>query len=522
MMNTSPVSDTPSPATAETAKNQVFSTEHIKADLGKKTVRGGAVTVVYQVLKQVLAIGETVVLSRLLLPEQSGLVNMVIVVTGFITLFNDLGLSSATIQREELDHDKVNTLFWINVAMGIVLALITAGLAPVIAWFYGEPRLIPLTLVIALGFVFGGLTVQHRALLKRQLRISSMVKIDLIETVIGILTGIIVALLLPQDQRHWAIVASFMVQMPVDIIGLWIMCRWRPSRPAIASGIRSMLMFGGNLTGFQIINYLSRNVDNLLIGKFYGATSVGLYNKAYGLLLLPLRRVNTPISAVAVPALSRLVDEPNRYRHAYKRISSITCILTMPLVACMMMESDWLIPFMFGRQWSAASPMFTLLCISGMVEPFTYTAGWLFVSQGRGREQFHWGLFGTTLTIVGIVAGLPWGPIGVASGYSIAGIIRTPLLFWYVGRNGLVTTRDMYRGIAPFVFTSAAILVALGLLQQVLPPASQSTETQLFINLVIATLLAGVVALITLAIQPAGRSALKELKNIPQMLMKRK
>lgn len=521
-MTEASISETPSPATAESIKNQVFSTDSIKADLGRKTVRGGAVTVMYQVLKQTLGIAETIVMSRLLLPEQSGLINMVIIVTGFIGLFNDLGLSSATIQREDIDHDKVNTLFWINVAMGMLLALITAGLAPVIAWFYDEPRLLPITLVIALGFFFGGLTVQHRALLKRQLRISALVKIDLVATIIGIATGITSALLLPPEQRHWAIVASFLVQMPIEITGLWLMCRWRPSRPAIAKGIRSMVMFGGNLTGFQLINYLARNVDNLLIGKFFGPESVGLYNKAYALLLLPLRRVNTPLSAVAVPALSRLVNEPARYRHAYQRIASTACVVTMPLVAFMMMTSDWLIPFVLGRQWSEASTMFTLLGISGMVEPFTYTSGWLFVTQGRGREQLRWGLISTVLTITGIVAGLSWGPVGVAAGYGIAGLIRTPLLFWYVGRNSIVTTRDLYRGIAPFAYTSAAILLALGALQQVLPPASQSSNMQLFINLVIATLLAGVVALVTLGVQPAGRAALRELKTIPQMLLKRK
>ncbi len=504
MVETSSISDTPSPATSETIKNQAFSTEHIRADLGRKAVRGGAVTVVYQVLKQALGIGETIVMSRLLLPEQSGLVNMVIVVTGFISLFNDLGLSSATIQREELDHAKVNTLFWINVAMGIVLALITAALAPGIAWFYDEPRLVPLTLVIALGFFFGGLTVQHRALLKRQLRISSIVKVDLVETVIGIITAIVTAILLPQDQRHWAIVAGFMVQMPVDIVGLWLMCSWRPSRPAIAQGIRSMLMFGGNLTGVQVITYFTRNVDNLLIGKFFGPESVGLYNKAYALLLLPLRRVNTPIAAVAVPALSRLVNEPDRYRHAYRRITAAACVFTMPLIAFMMMTSDWLIPFVLGRQWSAASIMFTLLAFSGMVEPFTSTSSWLFITQGRGREQLRWGLFSNTLMITGIVIGLRWGPVGVAAGYGVAGLIRMPLLFWYVGRNGPVKTRDLYRYIMPFIFTSVSILVTLGVLQQVLPAASQSSNTQLFENLVIATLLAGVVTLTTLGIQPPG------------------
>lgn len=520
MIDTPSVAE-PEASTAKASTDDMFGTDHIKQDIGRRTVRGGAVTVVYQILKQSLALGETIVMSRLLLPEQSGLVNMVIIFTDFIVLFSDLGLSSATVQRETIDHDKVNTLFWINVGLGVLLSVITAAMAPVIAAFYSEPRLLAITLAMAAGFFFGGLTVQHRALLKRQLRITPLVIVDLVATIVGIATAIITALLLPSDQRYWAILAGILAQLPVEIAGLWMVCRWRPTRPAVAKDVRSMIAFGGNLTGYQVINYFARNIDNLLIGKFFGPAAVGLYNKAYALLLLPLRRVHLPISQVAEPALSRLVSEPERYRYAYRRIASMACLITMPLIAFMMMSSEWLIPFVLGRQWSEASLMFTLLGISGIVEPFVFTTSWLFVTQGRGQEQLRWGFISTTITILAILAGMPWGPVGVAAAYGLSGLLRTPLLFWYIGRNGIVRTRDLYRYIAPFLVTAGSILLALGTLRLFLSPASQSTDYQLFMNLVIATVLAGVVTLVTLFIQPAGRAAIKDVRAIPALLRNR-
>lgn len=499
-------------------QNDAFlSTDAIKADLGRRTVRGGAVTVVYQVVKQMIGLVATAIMARLILPADSGLVNMVVIVTGFISLFNDLGLSAATIQRNELDQKQVSALFWINVAMGATLALVTLAMSPVLAWFYNEPRLIWVTMVVAAGFAFGGLTVQHRALMKRQMRFTSLVSIDLVMTITGVVVSIIVAMMLPPSIRYWALVSEMAVQWPIEIIGLWLLCRWRPNRPAFASGLRSMLAFGGNLTGFRLVNYLTRNMDNLLIGKFYGPGQLGLYAKAYGLLLLPLRRVNEPFAAVAMPALSRLNDSPERYRQTYNRMATGLSLLTIPLVAFMMGASDWIIITVLSERWAAASTLFALLGMSGLVEPLSNSTGWLFTSQGRTREQFHWGFISTGVMLSAIVVGLFWGPTGVAASYGLVGLfIRTPLLFWYVGRRGYVTTKDLYRSLVPFAILAITILLALWGFR-----VWGATSTPL-INVIIAAAITGVVTLATLGALPSGREALRDLKQMPKLLWKRK
>src|ERR1043166_5545919 len=138
-----------------------FSTERLKTGLGARAARGGAVTFASQGFKFLAGLGATMVLGRLLTPGDYGLIGMVVVVTGFVSMFKDLGLSAATVQREEITSAQVSTLFWVNVALSIGVGMVTAALAPVVAWFYGEQRLTTIMFVYAFGFLFGGLTIQH-------------------------------------------------------------------------------------------------------------------------------------------------------------------------------------------------------------------------------------------------------------------------------------------------------------------------------------------------------------------------
>ena len=207
---------------------------------------------------------------------------MVVVVTGFVSMFKDLGLSNATIQKEEINAEQISTLFWVNVALSVTILLLTASLAPAVAWFYGDSRLTLITLVYAVGFLFGGLTVQHEALLRRQMRFTALAVTDIVSLIAGIVTALVLGW---YGARYWALVANQLVVGFTNTVAVWALCRWRPGLPVRNSGVRSMLVFGRNLTGFSIINYFARNLDNMLIGKFWGSQQLGLYAKAYQLLL---------------------------------------------------------------------------------------------------------------------------------------------------------------------------------------------------------------------------------------------
>ena len=485
-------------------------TDRLKANLGARTARGGAVTVASQGFKFAAGLAATAVLGRLLTPADYGLVGMVAVVTGFVALFKDLGLSSATVQREEITAEQVSTLFWVNVGLSVAVGLLTAALAPAVAWFYAEPRLSAVTLAYAAGFLPGGLTVQHEALLRRQMRFVALAACEVAALLASIAATVVLAW---RGWGYWALVCGHLTLGLVYMVGVWAACGWRPGWPSRAAGVTSMLGFGGNLTGFAVINYFARNLDNMLIGRVWGSFQLGLYAKAYQLLLLPLDQINAPITAVAVPALSRLNDSPERYRRAYLRIVEKIAMVTMPGVALLVATSDWVLLVVLGPQWVGAARIFTLLGVAGLLQPAANTVGWLFITQGRTRQMLRWGLVGCTIVILSIVAGLPWGAAGVAASYSLTNVLVIfPLLLHYVGREGPVRARDFYGAVAPSV---CAGLCALGVL---LLFRAWGGVGHPVAGLAVACVLAAATALPVLWALPAGRRALRDFRDLYGML----
>jgi PST family polysaccharide transporter len=276
-----------------------------------------------------------------------------------------------------------------------------------------------------------------------------------------------------------------------------------------------MLSYGGNLTGFNIINYFSRNLDNTLIGKFWGAQQLGLYAKAYQLLLLPMEQINGPLGAVAMPALSRLADSPERYRAAYLKILEKLAMITMPGVVFMIATSDWLVLLLLGPQWRETGHIFMLLGIAAFIQPVTKTCWWLFSSQGRTREMLRVGVLVGGIAISAIIAGLPWGAIGVAAAYAVSDLcLVTPLIFWFVARRGPIRVGDFYRTIAPAACASVCALGVLLLARPWLEPFHLALRLAFAFGITIA------VSLLVLALLPAGRAAMQNFKETLVLLVR--
>jgi len=493
---------------------EYFDTEHLTAALGSRTARGGVVTIVSHGLKFALSIVATAILARLLTPQDYGLIGMVAVFTGFVAMFKDLGLSLATVQRAEIGYDQISTLFWVNVTISAAITLLMILLAPLIGWFYGEPRLILITMVTAIGFVFGGLAVQHEALLKRQMRFYALSVIAFTSMMIGYVVGIFFAW---RGARYWSLVFSQLALLASNSLGVWLVCRWRPGRPKRNTGVRSMLSFGGNITGYALINYISKNCDNLIVGRAFGAQLLGLYSKATQLLSLPTDQINEPLATVTIPALSRLADSPERYRQAYLRIMEKVIMVTMPAVMLMLATADWLVLIILGPQWGYTAKIFIFMGVAGLFQPVAATGGWLLVSQGRVRDMLRWSMINAPISILSLLAGLPWGAVGVAASFSLGRIlIANPLLYWFVGRSGPVRTADFYRLLAPFTGASVCSLLACIVFRRFVAVP----------NPVIGFVACGIVVAITipgfLALMPAGRKALADIKNSMLLLLPHK
>lgn len=489
---------------------EYFRTDHLMAAIAGHTARGGLVTMLWHGLKFAVSIVATAVLARLLAPIDYGLIGMVAVVTNFVSMFKDLGLSLSTVQRPEISDDQISTLFWVNVTLGCAVFAFVVATAPAVAWFYGDPRLTGITVVTAIGFLFGGLSVQHEALLKRQMRFFALSAVAFISMTVGYTVGIALAW---YGAHYWALVLSQLALLATNMVAVWVACRWRPGAPRRNSGVRSMLSFGGNVTGYSAINFFSRNSDSLLIGKFWGAQQLGLYNRAVQLSSLPTDQISEPLGSVVIPTLSRLAQTPERYRQAYLRIMEKVIMLTMPAVALMIVTADWLVLLVLGSQWGDAARILVFVGVAGLVQPLLNTGGWLLVTQGRSQHMLYWSMMSAPVSVLSILVGIPWGAGGVAASYSLTRLlIVSPLMYWFVGRTGPVCTADFYRLMAPFGIASTVGIAACLAFRMVVVVHNP------LVGLVICALIVFGTTLSCLWWIPAGRSALLDVKRSMALL----
>ena len=432
-------------SSSKQAVADLFDTEYLKSDLRGRSIRGGAATMSGQAVKFVIRMASIAVLARLLTPEEFGLVAMVTVVTEFILMFKDMGLSTATIQRAEVNHAQISTLFWVNTAIGFVLSVLTAALAPVITWFYGDPRLTAVTVALATGLVLGGLTIQHEALLKRKMRFGALAVIDVISMATGVATGIVLALL---KAGYWSLVFMQLSTSATYAIWIWIVSGWRPGQPRLHSGIRPMLNFGWNIVGFRLVNYFARYTDTILLGRFRGAAVLGLYNRAHSIMMLPLSNITWPITTVAMPALSRIQDDQRRYASYYTKAIQFLSFICMPLIVILAVCSKSVINIMLGSQWTGASRIFQILAITAFIQPVSSTTGLVLLSLGRSGRLLKFGIFNSLFIVLSFVVGVRWGAIGVAAAYAVANYVILFPSLWYCFRLTPVSTAVFLHGIA--------------------------------------------------------------------------
>jgi len=491
-------------------------TDHLRHDVAGRSVRGGAITVVAQLVKVVAQFGVTVILARLLRPEAFGLVAMVAVIVAFLELFKDFGLSAATVQRETITHDDVSALFWVNAGLGVTAGLLMIPLAPLLAWFYGQPALIGVTLWLAIGFVLSGLSTQHLALLRRQMRFTALAMILMWSEITGMTAAVIAAY---AGADYWALVVQRLVWILCIAAGAWTFCPWRPGRPAGLGRVRALLRFGGHVTGSNLVGTFARNLDQILIGWYWGATPLGLYERAYKILLVPINNLNAPLYSVAMPALSRLADQPARYRRAYLGTVEKLNMVTMPCAALLIAVPGPVVRVLFGPHWLAATPIVAWLGVAALYHPIGYTCSWLFMTQDRTAEMLRWGLIGSALNAAFVVGGLPFGPVGVAASLAAGGLmVRMPLLFWMVGRRGPVSFGNLVRSMLP---SSIAALLIVGALWP-LRGAGLVDGSAPLRSLAIAAAITVVVALVCFASLPQSRQALVEFAKLPQLLIGRR
>lgn len=402
-----------------------------------------------------------VILARLLTPEDFGLVGMVMAFTGLVALIKDAGLSDAAIQSVSINQDQMSTLFWINVALGCGLALVCATSGHLIADFYGEPRLVAITLALATTFVFMGLTTQHRAVLLRHLRIQALAVIEILALVASLVASIALAAV---GFGYWALVAGAVILPAFSAAAVWLISGWVPGKPHRNCGIGELVRYGGTVTLNVVVVYVAYNAEKVLLGRYWGAEALGIYGRAYQLVNMPTESLKSAIGLAAFPALSRVQGQPDRFRSLFIRLYSAFLGISFPITAaCALFAEDIVLVFL-GPKWHDVTGVFRLLSPTilafALVNPF----GWLLFASGRVARSLKIALLIAPVTLLAFALGVGYGPQGIAVGFSTAMLVLVaPIILW-AKHDTNITNRDIVWAVAHptgAAFIGAALAILL-------------------------------------------------------------
>lgn len=437
-------------------RREYFDNSAASDDLRGRSLRSGVVSMVAQGANMALQIVSTIVLARLLMPEDFGLVAMVTAITGFATVFVDLGTRDALSQRERVTEGEVSALFWINAAVGSILTVATIGVAPVIAGFYGESRLVWVAVALSLTFLLPSLHYQQYALMRRALMFGRLAIIDVTANLLATAMAIVLAL---EGFGYWALVFKPVATMLFSTLGVWVACGWLPGRPAFTSEVWSILRFGLNVTGFTMADYVSRSIDRVALGYTTGARQLGYYQNAFVVYENPLSLFTVPLHSVAVSTLSKLRNDLPELRRAWATALSSLVFFAAPAFALLAVTGQDVVVLLLGQKWEQAGVIVSVLALRGPPHVVERTLGWLHVAAGRADRWRRWGLLSCGVLVLAVFCGLPFGPIGVAASYAAFTYVLFVPAIVYAGKPLGIGARDVVKTVGPQLAATVGITI---------------------------------------------------------------
>jgi len=391
---------------------------------------------------QIITLGISILLARLIPPSEFGLLGMVTVFTAFAGIFINFGFSEVLIQKDAITKEDLDTVFFCNITISVVLYILFFSIAPLLAVFYSEPRLVLITRVVAILFLIAPLSSVKPALVSKSMDFKLSTKISLTSLISGAIVAVVMAL---YGFGVWSIVAQSLVSTLVSAIYYKVISDYQPVLRFHKAAFKSMIGMGSSIAGNTIVNYWTRNADNLLVGKFLGETALGIYNRAYSLMLLPLTNISRVIINVMLPSFSMIKHNKAEVKRIYLRITEMVAAITFPLMFGLSAVSGIFVLALFGNKWAGMIPILSILAIIGAIQSILTFNGSVYISQGKANIAFRVTLIFNIVFLIGIVIGLHYGGLmGIAYSYFITTIMGAVPNFYFAARLINVSVKDMY------------------------------------------------------------------------------
>lgn len=467
--------------------------EQPPADLGRRAVRGAAVTMGAQVSRILIQMASVIILARLISPGEYGLIAMVMAIVGVADIFRDFGLSSAAIQARSLSREQQVNLFWVNTALGLVLGLVAVAASPLVALLYGRTELTAITMALAVNFLLNGMATQYRADLNRTMRFRKLALADVVAPLAALGVAIGMAL---GGFGYWALVGQQLTQVGVMLVLVVIGAGWLPGWWRRGVSVRPFMSFGWKLAGSQLVGYVGNNVDTVVLGLRVGDVGLGLYNRSYQLIMTPLGQIRGPLNTVAIPVLSRIQDDDARFQSYVARGQMV---LGYSLVAGLFLVAGVagpLVAVLLGPTWTPATDVMRLLAIGAGFQTLSYVGYWVYVTKGIVDHLLGYTVFATAVRVVLVLTGSAFGLVGVAAAMAVVPVLLWPVSIWWLSRRASIPVRQLWLGgVRVAVFALAVGLAAHG---GVLAAAAGGQVVQLVAGLGAGVLTYAILALIPL------------------------
>jgi len=413
---------------------------------------------VAQASKVVGQLVSVVVLSRLLPPSAYGVMALAGVVLTFASLLRDMGTGAAIIQRKSLTPALADTVFWLNVGLGVSLGLLLAAAAYPISVFFREPQLFPVMLLMSLGFPLGAVTAVHQAWMERHARFRELAILDVFTQVGGLCLSVGCAL---AGWGVYSFVVPSLFTIGVNSSWMWFNSGFRPGRQWSREELGSLWGFSGSLTAFNFINYFARNADSMIIGRMLGAGPLGQYGMAYKLMLFPVQHMSWVVGRALLPRLSGIQDDLAAVREVYFKVLGGISLLSMPIMVGLWSLRVPFTDVVLGPKWMIVAPLLGWLAPVGIMQSLMSTIGSTLTSQGRTAALFYLGIFNTATVLLGFFLGAQYGVVGVAAGYFVANAINFVVTIFCMGRWLQATPGPLWQQMKAPVWSSLAMGLAL-------------------------------------------------------------
>lgn len=367
-----------------------------------------------------------VVLARLLEPGDFGVVALAVMVTNLANVVRDMGTAAALIQKRDLTDEVIASTFWFNLAFGTGLCAIVLVLAPIMASMFRVPSLTGVLSALSAAFPIASSAAVHQALMERDSQFEKLAKIEVAGAAVAFGVAIGAAL---TGAGPYSLVLHTLSIAAVSTIILWLASPWRPRWHWSGDAFKEVRAFGTRLAGFNVVNYVSRNIDSAIIGRLLGPHDLGVYSLAYRVMLFPVQNLTFVMNRSLFPVMSHRPTDQREAASLYLRTVSLIAFISAPVMAGVWGLREPFCEIVFGSQWPELAGLIGWLAPVGVIQSVVSTTGMVMMAKGHTGLLLSIGIVGALMFTVAFLVGVRFGLQGVVIAYLGANLLNAAVCF---------------------------------------------------------------------------------------------